>query len=177
MWRNGREWGHFVHRPLAFHETEEYIHASQYIPGGHMATSLARFTEKYIPVPESGCWLWIGASTASGYGQMKCGRKLHRAHRVSWELHRGPIPEGLMVCHRCDVPSCVNPEHLFLGTAKENYRDCVEKGRSRGTGVFIARRMQRQHLKPHCRNGHLRTPETIGLNRLGFIYCRLCRSH
>lgn len=139
---------------------------------------MARFTEKYIPVTESGCWLWTGSATPAGYGQIKAGRKLQRAHRVSWELHRGPIPDGLMVCHRCDVPSCVNPDHLFLGTAKDNFRDCVDKGRYHGgMGIFIARRKQRQHVGTHCRNGHYYDHSSIGLNRMGFIYCRLCRMH
>ena len=137
-----------------------------------------RFAKKYIPVTESGCWIWIGASNPSGYGQLKVGHQLKRAHRVSWEFFRGAIPDGMMVCHRCDVPSCVNPDHLFLGTARDNFRDCVEKGRYHGgMGVHIAKRKQRQGLGTHCKNGHPWSAQTIGRNQLGFIYCRLCRSH
>ena len=66
----------------------------------------------YIPVPESGCWLWLGAEKGNGYGNVKQGRRNTTAHRRSWEEHNGPIPKGMHVCHKCDTPSCVNPDHL-----------------------------------------------------------------
>ena len=89
-----------------------------------------RFDAKWIPEPMSGCWLWTGAVLSAGYGLMR-GRRPGNilAHRVSWELAHGPIPEDQYVLHRCDVPSCVNPNHLFLGTQKDNMADCVKKGR------------------------------------------------
>lgn len=74
---------------------------------------------------ESGCWLWTACENSSGYGML--GPKL--AHRVSYELHHGPIGAGLFVCHRCDVKRCVNPEHLFLGTVQDNVNDMIAKGR------------------------------------------------
>lgn len=78
------------------------------------------------------CWLWRGAPGGGGYGRF---RKRHGpavyAHRHSWEMHRGPIPAGLKVLHRCDTPPCVRPEHLFLGTLKDNAQDMVAKGRAR----------------------------------------------
>lgn len=96
-----------------------------------------RFESKFIPEPTSGCWLWTGALTERGdYGKMQIGGKHERAHRVSWKLFRGPIPEGRHVLHRCDVGICVNPDHLFLGTQADNNRDMFSKGRSydrRGT--------------------------------------------
>lgn len=80
-------------------------------------------------VKADGCWLWRSAIVANGYGGVKHNGKMVRAHRASWLIHYGPIPDGLQVCHRCDVKPCVNPEHLFVGTHKDNMRDCVEKGR------------------------------------------------
>lgn len=88
-----------------------------------------RFNEKCEPCPATGCWLWTGAILASGYGQLRVGEKGQRAHRVSYELHIGPISGGMHVLHRCDVPSCVNPSHLWLGVPADNSADRNKKGR------------------------------------------------
>ena len=81
----------------------------------------------------AGCWLWTASKRNKGYGAF-CyeahGRKIQgRAHRFSWELHNGDIPDGLFVLHKCDIPACVNPDHLFLGTNDDNIRDMIQKGR------------------------------------------------
>lgn len=91
----------------------------------------------YEEVKGSGCWEWkrgarvrvMGGKEYPAYGNVWWRGKIRKAHRVMWEIHRGDIPEGKMVLHRCDNPRCVNPAHLFLGSAKENQQDSVEKGR------------------------------------------------
>jgi hypothetical protein len=87
-----------------------------------------RFLAKVRKV-EGGCWLWTGGHNASGYGTTKIKANSYLAHRVSWTIHRGEIPEGLFVCHHCDNPPCVNPDHFFLGTKKDNTQDSIAKGR------------------------------------------------
>lgn len=86
-------------------------------------------------VDKSGdCWVWTRPPTHNGYGRLAFGGRLHRrvvlAHRMSWELSRGPIPSGMFVLHKCDNRLCVRPEHLWLGTRRDNALDMVRKGRS-----------------------------------------------
>jgi hypothetical protein len=79
------------------------------------------------------CWEWISPFNSGGYGVMRFNRKLWQTHRLSYVLSKGPIPEGMLVCHTCDNRKCINPDHLFLGTYKDNYDDSKQKGRnSRG---------------------------------------------
>jgi hypothetical protein len=89
-----------------------------------------RFMDSVSFCPTTGCWLWTGKfHYMSKYGQFHFGGWRHRAHRFSWELFRGGIPGNLFVLHKCDTPLCVNPEHLFLGTARDNTHDAIRKGR------------------------------------------------
>lgn len=102
------------------------------------AESVARF---WVKVEKSaGCWLWRGARGPRGYGHFKI-QQIERAHRVAFAIANGPIPADMFVLHRCDVPTCVNPAHLFLGTQADNMADRDRKGR---TGGFVT-----QHMKKH----------------------------
>lgn len=97
----------------------------------HETTPLSERFWRFVKVGGNDeCWVWTGNSVY-GYGTLSTsrGKSPARAPRISWEIHNGPIPDGLMVCHKCDNPPCVNPSHLFLGTAKDNANDCVAKGR------------------------------------------------
>jgi hypothetical protein len=97
-------------------------------------SDLARFWEKVdVSRGIDGCWLWTRSQDKDGYGKFRQGRladfKQKQAHRISWTIAHGPIPEGLLVLHECDTPACVNPKHLRTGTHLENMADCDEKHR------------------------------------------------
>jgi hypothetical protein len=105
-------------------------------PGKKPLGLLNRFEQKYIPEPNSGCWLWTGSDNGyRGYGLLGIRNRQKGehynllAHRVSWMVHRGDIPNGALILHKCDVRSCVNPDHLFLGSARDNTQDMIAKGR------------------------------------------------
>lgn len=94
-----------------------------------------------------GCWEWQGATTNGGYGSFTENRRGVRAHRYSYRLHYGPFDERLLVCHSCDNPKCVRPDHLWLGTSAQNERDKILKGR------------HSEQRKTHCPRGHEYTAE------------------
>ena len=91
-----------------------------------------RFWEKVDKRGPDDCWEWKGGISGNGYGTFWLERQSFRAHRVFYELFIGKIPNGLLVCHTCDNPKCVNPNHLFLGTYKDNMQDAVKKGKLLG---------------------------------------------
>jgi predicted XRE-type DNA-binding protein len=78
------------------------------------------------------CWLWTSDRSPDGYGKFRFQGKTWRSHRLSYVLMKGPINDGLLVCHTCDTPLCVRPDHLFLGTVLDNNRDCAAKGHRKG---------------------------------------------
>lgn len=102
--------------------------------------SFIRFKEKVEINPDTGCWEWIGYTDKGGYGRFRIGssrngdRNMATASRLSYEHHIGPIPDGMCVCHSCDNPACVNPDHLWLGTYQDNMDDMVAKGRWKSHG-------------------------------------------
>lgn len=87
-----------------------------------------RFEEKFYITP--GCWIWTALKNDAGYGKINIKGKMERAHRVSYEMYVGPIPDGLFLLHSCDNPACVNPAHLTPGNQKQNIHDMWQKGRA-----------------------------------------------
>lgn len=104
-----------------------------------------RKVDKNGPIPKhcpelGSCWNWLGAKNWTGYACMTVkGWHEQRANRVSWRLHRGDIPDGIKVLHKCDNRQCTNPDHLFLGTQRDNIVDMFQKGRKDNTGTHNAR--------------------------------------
>jgi hypothetical protein len=128
-------------------------------------TPIERLLSKIVKSP-TGCWLFTGKPNNSGYGSFWLYPNKIGAHRASWIIHFGPIPDKLNVCHKCDTPICVNPQHLFLGTDSQNMRDCATKGRSKHLG---------QSLKTHCKSGHIfDEANTHYSNNRKHRSCRMC---
>ena len=88
----------------------------------------ARLMRSFDRDKETGCWIWSGAKYKNGYGWIKAFGKPVSAHRLSYELHSGPIPDGMEILHSCDNKSCVNPDHLRVGTHAENMREAADRG-------------------------------------------------
>ena len=130
-----------------------------------------------IPEPNSGCFLWMGAMTPTGYGRVRVKGPVvaqhsdawlsKAAHRVAWEVENGAIPDGMSVLHRCDNRACVNPIHLYLGTQRDNMDDLVRRGRHRNT------------RKTHCQRGHQLSGEnlyTYANKGRTARYCKACHA-
>lgn len=139
-------------------------------------TVTERFWRFVSPEPNTGCWLWDGSVDTHGYGQLRVKQKgsgsLAYATHISLAMDGRPVPPGLCACHRCDVPACVNPEHLFPGTQRDNIRDAMAKGRHRAPPISKSGRA----LKSVCTNGHDMRADNLYLMRNGFRACRACRT-
>lgn len=128
-------------------------------------TVKARFWSKVSIGAPDDCWEWQAYATKQGYGKFSIGKKLYMAHRVSYKLTYGDFDQSLDCCHKCDNPRCVNPNHLFLGTTKDNMQDMLSKGRH-----YFKRRT-------HCHKGHEYTAENILWERNGTKRtCRVCHN-
>lgn len=131
--------GHYQ-RELKYGTPLEHVPLIQFRRGPDIGEIIEKCS---MPITETGCWIWFASHTIQGYGLFSYNKDgKHRArvaHRVSWEYFRGPIPKGMLVCHKCDVRSCVNPDHLFLGTDRDNTLDKFKKGRAvirKGTEIW-----------------------------------------
>ncbi len=117
------------------------------------------------------CWLWTGRTMHFGYGVIQLYQRAPHisSHRASWMIHHGSIPNGLWVLHKCDVPACVNPDHLFLGTHADNMKDAQRKGRLSVPGKgWLGKRT-------HCPRGHEFNEKNTYVYRTGKKVVRLCR--
>lgn len=108
------------------------------------------------------CWLWTACKDKDGYGNFQFDGEKVRAHRFMYEIMKGPIPADICVCHTCDNPSCVNPDHLWLGTGSDNQKDSVLKGR------------QKEIKKTHCPKGHPYSKENTYMRATGKRNCKEC---
>jgi hypothetical protein len=112
--------------------------AARKLPRVRKRKTLLERLENYMPEPNTGCWFWLGQlSKKNGYAEVFAEGKRRNACRVAYAAWVGPIPEGKMICHHCDNPACINPDHLYAGTARTNYDDMVRRGRHRVNTVGL----------------------------------------
>ena len=151
-----------------------YVYADKHRAGTMTFVSIKpereRFFSFVMPEPNSGCWLWVGATCNGGYGRFRrSGPDFQNvgAHRYAFELANGPIPEGLHIDHRCSNPTCVNPDHLDAVTPGENLRRTDERGRCPGHHKY----------KTHCQKGHPYSGGNLYIDSRGIRHCRTCKRH
>jgi hypothetical protein len=140
-----------------------------------MKIARERFEEKFIPEPNSGCWIWTAATGGNAryrYGEFSFNGCPELAHRVSWILYRGDIPDGLNILHRCDNGLCVNPHHLFSGTQQDNMHDMIKKGRDRFYPGDVRGRFNRN--KTCCKRGHPLSGDNLRIRSSGSRECVAC---
>lgn len=153
----GCESTHKIKRGLCHNHYQQAWRAGRIGPRIDPAT---RFWVKVDRTDPDACWPWMGYRNVKGYGTFWFAGAHIIASRMAWQLSFGSIPDGLLVCHHCDNPPCVNPTHLFLGTDLDNTADRIAKGR-----VFT---------RTHCKHGHEFTPENTAYTPDGYKRCRTC---
>lgn len=119
--------------------------------------------KRKVEINANGCWIYHGQTLPSGYVHIRFGNRLWAGHRLMYAMAKGPIPPGMFVCHTCDVRNCINPEHLWLGTPKDNSQDCASKGRVHGQTLTS------------CKRGHP-LDESNSYRHAGRRHCRICQA-
>ena len=126
-------------------------YCSRRCTGAALRTTAERFWSRVARGKRSACWLWRGATRGRGYGRVSWGRRTRSAHRVAYELTHGPIPDGKLVCHRCDNPPCCNPAHLYLDTHAGNTADTWARKRGRSGAQVHPERLRRGERHPNAK--------------------------
>ena len=126
---------------------------------------------------ESGCWLWNGSKVPDGYGKLRVNKRIQPIHRLAYLAYKGVIPKQLVVRHKCDVRNCWNPEHLEVGTVRDNILDCMKRGRHpSGLTEPTPKNITPSNRKrpPLCSNGHEYTTKNTHVDMFGHRNCRAC---
>lgn len=117
------------------------------------------------PIPESGCWIYEGELSSNGYGRVKYKSLRFRAHRLAFKLANGSLPDGKLICHKCNVKSCINPSHLYAGTVKDNVRDMLRSGNHNNQRIT------------HCPRGHEYSDSNTYFNpTINHRQCKTCQT-
>jgi hypothetical protein len=147
-------------------EMLSYPHVKRMRKGAPISERLEHYS---MPVTECGCQIWFGSTNGYGYGNLHFEDGVKLAHRLAWSEKNGPIPEGMLVCHQCDIPACINPDHLFLGTKKDNSDDKVSKNRqsrTRGEKAGTAKLTAAEVLQIWAASGlHREIAEQFGVHK------------